>query len=390
MMLSARQLNRATLDRQMLLRRQPVGVVDAVRRVVALQSQSAASPYLALWNRIDGFEPAELDAAYTERAVVKATLMRVTLHTVTADDYPDFHNAMQARLRAARLADARTISTGGSVVPVDQLLPPLARFAAQPRTEAELAGRLAELLGEHNRPAWRAVRTIAPLHHLPTGGPWSFRSPASFVAARSNHGAAAPQESVRHLLLRYLHGFGPATAQDCAQFTFLRQPDVLAGLRSSTGEVVELPGPDGATFYDVAGAPLPAEDVPAPPRLLPMWDSVLLAYANRTRVVPAHYRPVIYRRNGDVLPTLLVDGHVTGVWRVVDAGIEATAFHPLDEAQWDDLATEASALLPLLGKRERTAYRRYDHWWDKGLPAGDVRVLPGSSGRYDPPESGVR
>ena len=105
-MLSARQLNRATLDRQMLLRRQPADVVAAVRRVVALQAQSAASPYLALWNRIADVAPAELDAAYAERAVVKATLMRVTLHPVAADDYPDFHNAMQARLRAARLADA--------------------------------------------------------------------------------------------------------------------------------------------------------------------------------------------------------------------------------------------------------------------------------------------
>jgi hypothetical protein len=376
MMLSARQLNRATLERQMLLRRQRVGVVDTVRRIVALQAQSAASPYLALWNRIAGFDPAELDAAYAVRAVVKATLMRVTLHVVDADDYPEFHNAMQSRLRAARLADPRSITSGGRVIPIDQLLPPLAQFAAVPRTDAELADRLAELLGERNRLVWRALRTIAPLHHVPTGGPWSFGSAPSFVAARSRHGAGAPQESVRRLLLRYLHGFGPATAQDCAQFTFLLLPDVLGGLRSSPGEVYQLPGPDGETFYDVAGAPLPDGNIPAPPRLLPMWDSILLAYAKRTRVVPAQYRPVVCRRNGDVLPTLLVDGYVAGVWRVVDAGVEATAFHPLDEAQWEGLATEAAALLDLLRERERTVYRRYDHWWDKGLPAADVRVLP--------------
>jgi len=154
---------------------------------------------------------------------------------------------------------------------------------------------------------------------------------------------------------------------------------VLGGLRSLTDEIRQLPGPGGETFYDVAGAPLPAENVAAPPRLLPMWDSILLAYAKRTRVVPAQHRPIVFRRNGDVLPTLLVDGYVAGVWRVVDAGVEATAFEPLDEVQWQGLATEAAALLDLLGKRERFAYRRYHHWWDKGLPAADVRVLPESS-----------
>jgi len=374
-MVSVRQLNRATLDRQMLLRRLPIGVVDAVRQIVALQAQSPASPYLALWNRIAGFEPSELDAAYAERAVVKATLMRVTLHTVVADDYPDFHNAMQARLRAARMTDPRTISTSRSVVEIDSLLPLLTEFAATPRTDAELADRLAELLGERIQPAWRAVRTIAPWHHVPTGDPWSFGSATSFVAARSQHDVLVPQESVRYLLLRYLHGFGPATAQACMHFTFLRRPDVQSGLQSLAGRIRELPGPDGATLYDVAGAPLPAENVPAPPRLLPMWDSILLAYAQRTRVVPEQYRPAVFRRNGDVLPTLLVDGYVAGVWRVVDAGVEATAFHPLDDAQWESLANEAAALLDLLGERDPTAYRRYHHWWDKGLPAADVRIL---------------
>jgi len=62
MSLTERQLNRATLDRQMLLRRESMEVVDAVRRLVALQAQEPASPYLALWNRLADFDPAELDS----------------------------------------------------------------------------------------------------------------------------------------------------------------------------------------------------------------------------------------------------------------------------------------------------------------------------------------
>ncbi|NUK46260.1 winged helix DNA-binding domain-containing protein, partial [Streptomyces lunaelactis] len=113
---------------------------------------------------------------------------------------------------------------------------------------------------------------------------------------------------------------------------------------------------------------------PAPPRLMAMWDSILLAYADRSRVIPPAYRPLVIRRNGDVLPTLLVDGHVAGVWRPADGGIEATAFHPLSSATWDGLAAEAQSLTALLSDREAAVYSRYHHWWAK-LPEAEVRML---------------
>ncbi len=126
---------------------------------------------------------------------------------------------------------------------------------------------------------------------------------------------------------------------------------------------------------------MPAVDAVAPPRLLPMWDGVLLAYADHERVVPADYRPHVSRRNGDVLPTVLVDGRVAGVWRPAPdgapGGIEVTAFHSLDAAAWGGLAAEAARLVAFLADRDPRVYRRYDHWWDKGLPAAQVRVLPG-------------
>jgi hypothetical protein len=152
---------------------------------------------------------------------------------------------------------------------------------------------------------------------------------------------------------------------------------VAQALRALAGRVEEMEGPDGATLFDVPGAPVPAGDTVAPPRLLPMWESILLAYSDRSRVVAPDYRPLVIRRNGDVLPALLVDGYVAGVWRPVAGGIEATAFHRLDDEAWKGLATEAEALVAFLADREPTAYRRYAHWWTKGLPAAEVRVLPG-------------
>jgi hypothetical protein len=129
-------------------------------------------------------------------------------------------------------------------------------------------------------------------------------------------------------------------------------------------------------LFDVPGALLPAEDAPAPPRLMAMWDSVLLAYADRSRVIPPDYRRLVIRQNGDVLPTLLVDGSVAGVWRPFEGGIEATAFHRLSDEAWTGLAAEAAALVAFLADREPAVHRRYAHWW-AALPSAEVRLLPG-------------
>ena len=174
MRLTARRLNRATLARQLLLRREPLQVAEAVRRVVALQAQEAASPYLALWNRLAPFDPADLDAAFAGHEVIKATLMRMTLHAVAAADYPPFHRAMAESLRASRLSDRRYRQTGLSDADADALIPHLVEFTAERRTNAECEARLNARLGADQPRAWWALRTFAPVVHAVTGGPWSF------------------------------------------------------------------------------------------------------------------------------------------------------------------------------------------------------------------------
>jgi hypothetical protein len=378
MSVSPRQLNRATLGRQLLLRRESLDVADAVGRIVALQAQVAASPYLALWNRIADFDPTDLDRAFADGTVVKASLIRLTLHAVVAEDYPAFHSAMLSSLRASRLHDHRFKSSGLSIADADSLLPHLVKFAAQARTKAEIEALLHGRLAERNHPrAFWALKMFAPLHHAPTGGPWSFGASSSFVTAPRTLGSESVDESVQRLVIRYLEGFGPASAADFAQFTMLRRPVVLQAIRDLEGRIVELEGPDGATLFDVPGGLLPAEDTPVPPRLLGMWDSVLLAYSDRSRVLPPDYRRVVIQQNGDVLPSVLVDGYVAGVWRPVEGGLEATAFHRLSDEDWDGLATEAAALTAFLADREPDVYRRYTHWWKALPPSSEVRVLPG-------------
>jgi hypothetical protein len=374
MKLSARALNRTTLKRQLLLRRTRLTVPEAVRRVVAIQAQAPASPYLALWNRVAGFDPADLDAAFADREVVKATSIRITLHAVLAEDYPHFHTAMTPALRGSRLSDRRFTSTGLSAADVDGVLAEVLEYAAQPRTVQELERMLADRLGRHEPRVWWALRTLAPLWHAPVGPPWSFGQRPAFIAS----GAAPvdPEASVQHLIRRYLEGFGPASARDFTQFAILPRRLTESAWDALSDYLVEVEGPDGEQRFDAPGGPYADEGAAAPPRLLGMWDSVLLAYADRGRVIPPDYRSVVIRRNGDVLPTLLIDGYVAGVWRPVEGGIEATAFHPLNDDAWSALAGEARRLIAFLADREPNVYSRYGHWWAQ-LPKGIVRVLPG-------------
>jgi hypothetical protein len=382
MVLSARELNRATLARQLLLHREPRSVVDAVRRSVALQAQEPASPYIALWNRVAAFDPADLDAAFASGTLVKATLMRITLHAVAADEHPPFRLAMQRTLRASRLGDPRFSEGGLSIADLDALVEPLVAFAAAPRSKTELETWVGERLGRPAHPGlWWALRTVAPLVHAPTGGPWSFGTRPAYVASPAPGGMVPPGTSMdedaalEHLVRRYLEGFGPASVQDVAQFALVPVSRVRQAVGSMRGELDVHRHEDGdAELYDVSGGVVPPADIPAPPRLMAMWDSVLLAYADRSRIIPPEYRPVVIRRNGDVLPTLLVDGYVAGVWRPTGAGIEATAFHPLPADAWAGLEAEAHALAALLDGRDPAAYGRYGRWW-ADLPGVQVRTI---------------
>lgn len=383
--LTARALNRATLARQLLLSREPLTVTEAVRRIVAVQAQQPASPYIALWNRLSPFDPVALDTAFADHSVVRATLMRITVHAVCAEDYAPFREAMEPTLRGSRLGDPRYRASGLTASDADAFLPPLLDHAdGRVRTATELRTWLEEHLGTTttlDSGGHRMLRHYAPLWHAPTGGPWSFDTRQSYVAASPRPSLTdpdAPPAALGTLIRRYLHGFGPASVADMARFALVQQARIKTALSSMSAELETLRATDtGHTLYDIPGAPRPPEDTPAPPRLMAMWDSTLLAYADRGRLLPAEYRTYVTRVNGDVLPTLLVDGYVAGVWRPRADGIEATAFHSLPDEVWESLTTEATALRTLLADRgDLVPYGRHDHWWKKPFPdTAETRLL---------------
>ena len=363
-----------TMVRQGLSSRRPVGIADAVRSVLALQAQEPAAPYLALWNRIEGFDANDLDRALAEGAIVKASLFRFTLHAVDAGDLGWARAAMQRRVRDAGYHDVLD-DIGLTAEGVDEILERLSAVMAEPHAGADMERVLSELLPEAGDPGrlWSALRAVGPFRHAPTTDPWSFGRRPAFLpcAMAADDEPAATAELVR----RYLTAFGPATVADLSQFTILKR-SALREVVESMADVVTAAGPDGVQLVDVdgVGPPREAEMETLPPRLLGMWDSVLLAYADRSRVIPDEHRPHVIRRNGDVLPTVVVDGRVRGVWRASTDSIEVRALEPLDDATLDGLDEEARDLRRLLADREPAVFSRFGRWWDR-LPDGPTITI---------------
>ena len=381
MRLTARQLNRSLLQRQWLLARQDATPADALRAVLALQAQEPPSPYLALWNRLDGFAAEHLDGALADVTAVRATLVRIALHIVHADGYTTMHAAMSNNLRASRLNDRRFTEPGFTKADADEHLAALLEFTAEPRTADEIIEMLQPLVpGRDAAKLWWAYRTFAPLRYVPVGPPWSFDvKDRNFQTAPADPPRPAHEEALGRLLWRYLEAFGPATAKDFGQFAMQRKPSVDTALQQVGDRLVHHEGPNGEPLLDVAHGAIATGDEPAPPRLLGMWDNVHLAHVDRTRTLDDDVRPHVIRRNGDTLPTVLVDGRVIGVWRTTPEGaVEARLFREPDDDAAEALTTEASALSTFLATRTHAIYRRYDHWW-ADLP-GRATVLHSPAG----------
>ncbi len=378
MRLTERQLNRTLLRRQLLVEREPVGVVEAVRRLVGLQAQQPAAPYLALWNRVAGFDPAELDAAFAEHRIVKATLLRITLHAVAVEDREVFHRAMVRTLRAARLGDARFTRTGLTTADADASVADLLTFVAEPRSNTELDTFFAERFPELPETGiWWALRSYAPLIHAPGPHPWSYGHRPAYLAAPAPRSEAArsrptePWSSWPGATWRRTgpprRPIWPSSPPSTGRRSSRRSPTWATSSCST-------PGRTASRSSTWLGRPSPTRTLPVPPRLLGMWDNALLAHTDRGRLIPAEHRATVIRRNGDVLPMLLVDGYVAGVWRPVEGGIEATAFRRLPAAVWEGLAAEAAELKALLADREPLVFGRYGHWW-KTIDGVQVKVL---------------
>ncbi len=303
--LTLRELNRTTLLRQLLLRRARLGVVAAIERLGGLQAQEPRSPYLALCTRIEGFRRETLERLLRRDAVIKATLMRVTLHLVSARDHP--------LLAAAVTASWQRRSSFPSLRVAQAIDALVARAAGRPLKRKEVFEFFEQELGED---APRRLVDLAyfgafrRLRQTPDCAMWGFRGAVSYIPAAEPGNAEAGRA---HLVRRYLRAFGPASRADLSQWSGMPLGDlapVLERLR-----LRRFHDQDGRVLVDLPRAPIAPADAVAPPRLLPMFDELMVAYDRRGRVLPDEHRGTVIQA-GMVHPTVLVDGFVAGRWRL--------------------------------------------------------------------------
>ncbi|MET8329071.1 winged helix DNA-binding domain-containing protein [Streptomyces sp. NPDC005181] len=309
--LPPRALGRATLARQLLLRRSPMSAKDAVGHLVGLQAQNTKPPYYQLFARLEGVDPAELSGLMESREVVRIVTLRSTIHTHTADDALTLRPLVQP----ARGRELHMFRKGLAGVDLNRLAV-ISRGLVEerPRTPKELRGALlAEWPDADPQALTVAARCTLPLVQVTPRGLWGRSGQVALTTVEHWLGRPAePAPAPDATVLRYLGAFGPASVKDMQRWAGLtRLREAFERLRP---QLVTFRDENGVELFDLPDAPRPHPDTPAPPRFLPEFDNVLLGHADRTRVIPPQYKG----RNGNgnqAYGTVLVDGFVAAIWR---------------------------------------------------------------------------
>jgi len=316
--LTERELNRATLARQLLLERKQLSPLRVIEHLVGMQAQWAPAPYIGIWTRAVAFERKQLERALRRGDVLRPTAMRGTLHFVSKRDYPMVWTALRDRHFGFGPAAAR------------RAMPLL----AEARVRAPLTQREAfDWIGEPNpRQVLRAIRRFGHLLHAPETSLWQPTASLLFHAVEEPP-ELDKDEALAELAVRYLRAFGPATRADLAAWSMIPAGWFAASLEP----LAAYRNKDGRTLYDLPRSPLPRADTPAPVRFLPKWDNAILGYEKSRRLLPADLRRVVVGSNGDVAATVLVDGFVAGTWQQ-DGRIEY--LRPLTRTQKAEVGDE--------------------------------------------------
>ena len=302
-------------------------MVEAVERLGGMQAQEPRPPFIGLWSRVEGFAADDLRAALADRSLVRAMAMRATLHLMSAADFRAMRAALEPAMEAAMNGALRGRMEG---LDLERVLP-AARdlLAGGPLTFAQIRDGLAARFPDVDaRALGYAVRTRLPLVMVPTGERWSFPAASAFAPAEEWLGAPIDAGAGGEALaVRHLAAYGPSTPADVQAWCGV--PGTRAAIERLRPRLVSLRDEAGRDLLDLPGAPRPGEDADAPARLLPEFDSLVLAYADRTRVVPGDHQGRITTKNLRVRATALWDGFAVGTWALTTTrGVATLTLEP--------------------------------------------------------------
>jgi hypothetical protein len=347
--LGKRALNRALLERQLLLRRRELPTSKAIEHLVGLQAQNPNDPYFGLLARLDSFHQDELAELLINRTVVRASMMRATIHLVTARDCvmlrpivqpvlerDVYRNSTYGKKRLEGLDMTAVLAAGRALLEED------------PRSAAELRELLGPKWPDYDAAALAyAVRGLLPIVHVPPRGIWDEKGPIEMTTVENWLGQSVdPNQKPEELIRRYLGAFGPATVADMRTWSGLTGlGDIVDRLRPDLRTFSDM---DGKELFDLSDAPRPDPDIPVPPRFLPRLDNLVLSHADRTHIIPAEYhKRVIHERSAK--GTVLIDGFVGGFWNIQRNRDAVTLliepFEPVEELDQDSLTAEGTRLL---------------------------------------------
>jgi len=346
--LSTRELNRALLARQLLLTRPKQSITNTLERAAGLQTQYAPSGYIGLWSRLEGVRRDSLTKSLERKQVIQASLMRVTIHLVSSNDYILFAAGIREANRKWWLSMQRHALEADQMKKVASLL--RKHLEKGPLRQAELVKIITD--AGWPRLAWSGAGLWLDMVRVPPSGTWERRRADLYGLAEEWVGTlheVTEEEGLEHLLTRYLRGFGPATLNDAANWagvplTKLRTVMERQRLRRFLDE-------QGKQLIDLPRAPLPDPDTPAPIRFLPTWDATLLVHARRTQILPERFRKLIFHtKTPHSVPTFLVDGAVAGTWRYEKGKVNLNPFEPLRRTTQRAVQHEADRLLEWLAE----------------------------------------
>jgi hypothetical protein len=342
--LSERALGRALLARQLLLERATLPIPEALERVGGLQTQYPPTAYIGLWSRLAGFRRADLTDALAARAVVQATLMRATIHMVSAADYWPMARGTLAARRELWLRAQREAMAG---VDIDALV---ARIRAILHERPRRTREIQALLVADGYPAtsWATAAQLMDLVRVPPSGTWDRRRADLYGLADDwlSPPDVSEAEGYELLVRRYLGAFGPAAIADIASWAGL--PATVLREVVERIDLARYHDTAGRQLVDLPGAPLPDPDTPAPARFIGTWEALLLVHARRTQVLPERFRSLVFSTaNPPSVPTFLVDGRVAGAWRYVDGQVRLEPFEAIAPSARAELEAEAERLTGL-------------------------------------------